>query len=67
MPNKTQPTNESVIDFLNTIEKEQKQNDAFEILKMMQTLTGEEPVLWGNGIVGFGQYRYRTNQLFKSY
>ncbi len=60
MANKTQPTNASVVDFLNNIEKEQKRKDAFEILAIMEKLTGEKPVMWGASIVGFGQYRYKT-------
>lgn len=60
MANKTQPTNASVVDFLNNVEKEQKRKDAFEILAIMEKLTGEKPVMWGTSIVGFGQYRYKT-------
>ncbi|WP_010136905.1 DUF1801 domain-containing protein [Ochrovirga pacifica] len=60
MANKTQPTQASVVDFLNNVEKEQKRKDSFEILAMMESLTGEKPVMWGESIVGFGQYRYRT-------
>ncbi|MGY5355064.1 DUF1801 domain-containing protein [Wenyingzhuangia sp. IMCC45467] len=60
MANKTQPTNASVIDFINNIEKEQKRTDSFEILKMMEELSGEKPVMWGDSIIGFGQYRYKT-------
>lgn len=60
MANKTQPTNASVTDFINLVDKEQKRKDCFEILNMMETLTGEKPVMWGDSIVGFGQYRYKT-------
>jgi len=27
----------------------------------MRALTGEEPVMWGTSIVGFGKYHYRYN------
>lgn len=60
MANKTQPTNANVTDFINTVEKEQKRKDSFEILKMMEKLTGEKAVMWGESIIGFGQYRYKT-------
>ncbi|ANW97014.1 hypothetical protein AXE80_12295 [Wenyingzhuangia fucanilytica] len=60
MANKTQPTNASVTDFINLVDKEQKRKDCFEILNMMEALTGEKPVMWGDSIVGFGQYRYKT-------
>ncbi len=57
---KTQPTNASVLDFLNAIEKETKRKDCFEILKIMEELSGEKAVLWGDSIVGFGMYSYKT-------
>jgi len=60
MANKTQPTNASVANFINKVEKEQKRVDSFEILKMMEELTGKKPVMWGKSIVGFGQYKYKT-------
>ena len=60
MANKTQPTTASVEDFINKVEKEQKRKDSFEILKMMEELSGKKPVMWGDSIVGFGQYRYKT-------
>lgn len=60
MTNKTQPTTASVTDFLNAVEKEQKRKDSFEILQMMTEISGEKPVMWGDSIIGFGQYRYKT-------
>ena len=56
--NKTRPTDGSVTDYLNSIEKERKREDSFAILEMMKEVTGEAPKLWGT-IVGFGEYRYR--------
>lgn len=57
---KTQPTKKNAITFLNAIQKEQKRNDAFEILKLMQEMSGDTPVIWGENIIGFGQYSYKT-------
>ena len=56
---KTQPTDQRVEDFLNTIDDEQKRNDAFALLEFMKEITGEEPVMWGPGIIGFGSYHYK--------
>lgn len=56
---KTKPTNVKVEDFLNDVEPEQKRTDSFEILKMMQRVTGEKAVMWGPSIVGFGKYHYK--------
>ncbi|MCB9418437.1 MAG: DUF1801 domain-containing protein [Ardenticatenaceae bacterium] len=57
--NKTQLTGASVIDFLNSIENEKKRQDSFTTLKLMQDVTGEEPQMWGDSIVGFGRYHYK--------
>ena len=51
---KTKETDASVEDFLNGIEDEQKRSDSFKILEMMKRLTGEEPKMWGTGLIGFG-------------
>lgn len=59
MANKTAPTDESVEQFLNGIEDERQRADAFELLRIFSEVTGEEPVMWGDSIVGFGQYHYR--------
>lgn len=57
---KTKPTSISVIDFINKIDEEQKRNDSLVLLKMMQKATGEEPILWGSSIIGFGNKRYKS-------
>ncbi len=49
----------SVEDFLNKVENEQKRKDSFEIIKMMQQATKEEPKMWGPAIIGFGSYHYK--------
>ncbi len=59
---KTKPTIDSVEDFINAIEDEQKRKDSFELLEMMKKASGEEPVLWGNSIIGFGNKRYKSER-----
>jgi hypothetical protein len=56
---KTKPTEASVQAFLDSVESEQKRQDAFAILELMREATQEEPVMWGESIVGFGSYHYR--------
>ena len=55
---KTKLNDASVKQFLNSVENEQRRNDAFEICDMMGAITNEEPKMWGNSIVGFGAYHY---------
>ncbi|MFD2098539.1 DUF1801 domain-containing protein [Flagellimonas iocasae] len=38
---------------------EQKKKDSFELLKILQDITGEEPKMWGPTIIGFGRYHYK--------
>ncbi len=56
---KTKVNTASVTDFLNGIKDETKRADSFEILKMMQQVTKQEPKMWGSSIVGFGNYHYK--------
>ena len=57
--NKTVPTKQGVPEFIAGIEDDGKRADCLELLTLMQDLTGEPPVMWGPGIVGFGRYHYK--------
>lgn len=58
--NKTNETNENVVEFVNSFANtEQKREDSFEIIKLMQKITGHEPKMWGPSIIGFGNYHYK--------
>ena len=57
---KTKPTSASVAEFINSIKDEQKRKDSLVLVKMMQQATGEDPVLWGGAIIGFGMKRYKS-------
>ncbi len=57
--NKTQPTDRTVEDFLAAVEHPARREDGFELLDLMRQITGQEAVMWGPGIVGFGSYHYR--------
>lgn len=59
MPNKIQPTNQSVTDFLNAIEHPQKRDDAIALNALFRQVTGYNPVMWGEAIIGYGQYHYK--------
>jgi hypothetical protein len=56
---KTTPNDRKVEAFLNTVEDEKKRQDSFTILNLMQEATGEKPVMWGDSIIGFGNYHYK--------
>ncbi len=56
--NKTKKNRKSVRKFLDAVEPEHRRKDAWELCKLMESLTGEKPCLWGDSIVGFGDYHY---------
>ncbi|HSL54965.1 MAG TPA: DUF1801 domain-containing protein [Pyrinomonadaceae bacterium] len=56
---KTQPTNQSVTEFLNQISDPERRADCFAVAKIMEEITGEKPKMWGPSIVGFGTYHYK--------
>lgn len=57
--NKTQPTSVPVEEFLASVEHPVRRADGFALLELMRRATGQEPVMWGPSIVGFGTYHYR--------
>lgn len=57
--NKTQPNNSDVLAFLNAVEHKKRREDSLKVLDMMTEITGEKPVMWGDSIIGFGQYTYK--------
>jgi len=57
--NKTRPGDGDVQAFIAGIENETRRADAGTLLRMMSEVTGFKPVLWGETMVGFGQYHYK--------
>jgi len=56
---KTQTTDNSVVEYLSTVENERKKADSFAILELMSEASGQEPKMWGESIIGFGTYHYK--------
>lgn len=55
---KTNESDDSVDDFIASIDGEEKREDCRAITKLMAAATGEEPRMWGTSIVGFGKHHY---------
>jgi hypothetical protein len=55
----TAPTGRPVEEFLATVPSERRRADARRLIALMREVTGEEPVMWGPSIIGFGRYHYR--------
>ena len=56
--NKTVPTDLPVSEYLEAFPS-QKQEEANQLIDIMEQLTGAQAVMWGTSIIGFGQYPYR--------
>ncbi|MBN1580130.1 MAG: DUF1801 domain-containing protein [Anaerolineae bacterium] len=56
---KTQKNEASVEAFLTRVADETKRQDSFALLDLMREITGDEPAMWGDSIVGFGRYHYK--------
>jgi hypothetical protein len=57
--NKTKQTDLNVGEYLNSIEDPKRRNDCIIIADIMKEVTGEEPKMWGDSMVGYGSYHYK--------
>jgi hypothetical protein len=46
-------------EFANT---EQKQEDSFKLIDIMQELSGHPAKMWGSSMIGFGSYHYKSDR-----
>lgn len=59
---KTKVTNKSISAFVKAIEDKERQKDVKDLLAVFKEATGEVPKLWGDSIVGFGMYHYKSER-----
>lgn len=60
---KTKQHDADVFEFINTFANtKQKREDSFELVKLMQEVTGQQPKMWGTSIIGFGSYHYKSDR-----
>ena len=57
--NQTQKNNGSVAEFIASAEPSARREDLQQVVDMMHKITGLEPDMWGDSIIGFGSYAYR--------
>jgi hypothetical protein len=58
---KTQKNEQSVSEFINSFADKAKLEDCRVIAALMEQATGSKPALWGDSIIGFGEYQYHYN------
>ena len=56
---KTRANDASVKDFIRRVEPPAKRRDCENLLAMMRKTTKSKPRMWGDSIIGFGQYHYK--------
>lgn len=59
---KTQKTKVSPAKFVAAIQDDAKRADAKELLKIFKDATGMSPKMWGQAIVGYGEYHYKSER-----
>ena len=64
---KTKATDADVSVFLESVEDPQKRADSLVILDMLKDITGDEPVMWGDSMVGFDRFEYKNSKGEKNF
>lgn len=59
---KTRPTDVPVQEYLETVPHLRRRTEAGTVIEIMREVTGEEPVMWGPSMIGFGSAPF-TNTL----
>ena len=56
---KTRKNDRSVDGFIACLDDEWKRRESHTLIALMRDITGSEPAMWGENIVGFGNYRFK--------
>lgn len=56
---KTSQNEQSVIDFIDSVQNPKRRSDAKVLLKFFNSITGLKPKMWGSSIIGYGRYEYK--------
>ena len=55
---KTLPTDASVEEFIEAATPDKRRIDGHELDRVFREATGEQPVMWGPSMIGYGSYTY---------
>lgn len=60
---KTKVHDGSVKDFIESFANtDQKKKDSYDLVKIMEKVTGHKAKMWGPTMIGFGQYHYKSDR-----
>ncbi len=57
---KTKKNDGNVENFLNAVEHKKRKEDSLKLLEMMNKTIGIMPNMWGDSIIGYGSYHYKS-------
>ena len=57
--NKTVENSHDVEAFIASVENAGRREDALTLLRIFERITGDQPRIWGDSIIGFGTYHYK--------
>ncbi len=58
---KTKLNDANVVSFLQSVNDEKRKLECMTVLALMKKITKVEPSMWGDSIVGFGNYHYKSD------
>lgn len=60
---KTKSHDGDVFEFIDSFaDSEQKKQDSYTLVGFFREVTGFEPKMWGNSMIGFGSYHYKSQR-----
>ena len=59
---KTVRTNESAEAYVDAIENDTRRADALELLNLFAEATDMKPAMWGESMIGYGKYYYKSER-----
>lgn len=58
---KTQENEANVAEFIESyVSSEQKKQDSYQLMKLMEKVSGHPAKMWGTSLIGFGSYHYKS-------
>lgn len=57
--NITTQNNDSVTEYINSLDDEQAKKDSFALIEIMQKVSGHPAKMWGTGIIGFDTHHFK--------
>lgn len=57
---KTKKNEKDVLDFIENVDHKKRKKDSLKLFELMNKTLGIAPSMWGDSIVGYGSYHYKS-------